>query len=61
MKYEFIEIHQAAFKVSDICEYFEIKPSGYYAWKKREPSARSIADAEHAKRIEELYEASDKR
>lgn len=61
MKYEFVEIHQEAFKVSEICDCFDIKPSGYYAWKKREPSARSIADAEHTKRIEELYEASDKR
>ena len=61
MKYEFIDIHRAAFKVSEICECFDIKPSGYYAWKKREPSARSLADAAHAKRIEELHEASKKR
>ena len=45
MKYEFIEIHHVAFKVSEICDCFEIKASGYYAWKKRAPSARSIADA----------------
>ncbi len=61
MKYEFIETHKVDFKVTEICDCFEIKPSGYYAWRRREPSARSIADATHAARIKELHDASDKR
>ena len=61
MKYEFIETHKADYKITEICDCFDIKPSGYYAWKKREPSARSIADAAHAKRIKELHEASKER
>jgi transposase InsO family protein len=58
MKYEFIETHKVDFKVTEICDCFEIKPSGYYAWRRREPSARSIADAEHEERIKELSKAS---
>ena len=61
MKYEFIETHKADYKVSEICECFSIKPSGYYAWLSREPSARSIADATYSKRIKELHKASKKR
>jgi transposase InsO family protein len=61
MKYEFIETHKAVYKITEICDCFDIKPSGYYAWKKRELSARSIADAAHATRIKELHEASNER
>ena len=61
MKYEFIETHKPDYRVTEICDCFEIKPSGYYAWRRREPSARSIADATHAARIKELHEASNKR
>jgi hypothetical protein len=61
MKYEFIESHKDQYLVAEICECFEIKPSGYYAWKVRSPSQRTIAEAAYCKRIEELYEASGKR
>ena len=61
MKYEFIETHKAGYKVSEICECFSIKPSGYYAWRSRGPSARSKADAGHVKRIKELHKASKQR
>jgi transposase InsO family protein len=61
MEYEFIEAHKLNYKVTEICDCFEIKPSGYYAWKKREPSRRNIADVAHAERIQELSEASDGR
>ena len=61
MKYEFIETHKAAYKITEICECFSIKPSGYYAWLSRGPSARSKADARHATRIKELHTASNQR
>jgi putative transposase len=61
MKYEFIETHKADYKASEICECFSIKPSGYYAWLSREPSARSIADATYSRRIKELHKASKER
>ena len=33
MKYEFIETHKAVYKITEICDCFDIKASGYYAWK----------------------------
>ena len=54
MKYKFIEAHKPDYKVTEICDSFQIKPSGYYAWKKQEPSRRSIADVAHTERIKEL-------
>lgn len=61
MKYQFIEAHKDAHQVTEICDCFEIKPSGYYAWKTRGPSQKSLDDAAHAERIDELYRASGKR
>ena len=36
-----------------------VSPSGYYAWKKRRPSRRAVANAALLERIRELHEASD--
>ena len=37
----------------------EVSPSGYYAWSKRPPSARSRADAELTARMKTIHERSD--
>ena len=34
------------YSIGDLCEAFEVSPSGYHAWKKRAPSARALRDAE---------------
>jgi hypothetical protein len=31
MKYKFIEKHQSDHLVTDMCECYDVKPSGYYA------------------------------
>jgi putative transposase len=61
MKYTFIEAHKSHHRVTDICECFEVKASGYYAWATRKPSQKSIDDAAYSKRIEELHKASGER
>jgi putative transposase len=61
MKYKFIEKHQSDHLVTEMCECYDVKPSGYYAWKEREPSQRSIDDLAYSKRIKELYEDSGER
>ena len=50
MKYEFIETHKAAYKITEICECFSIKPSGYYAWLIEVPvhEARLMLSMPHA-------------
>ena len=42
-----------------MCRVLEVSSSGYYAWLKRDPSARSLADAELLEQIREIYEWSD--
>lgn len=61
MKYEFIEAHKHAFPICDICDCFEIKSSGYYAWRERHPSQRRVADEATAERITELCQAASGR
>jgi hypothetical protein len=38
MRYQFIKTHTPQYRVTEICECLEVKPSGYYAWKTRKPS-----------------------
>ena len=49
---------QAMFPVSTMCKSFGVSRAGYYAWLGREPSARSLADAELAERIKAIHKAS---
>ncbi len=51
--------HQAMYPVRTMCRVLEVSPSGYYAWRKREPSARSKANAALLKKIEEIHKESD--
>ena len=41
-----------------MCRILKISTSGYYAWCKREPSARTQADQELSQRIHEIHEKS---
>ena len=42
-----------------MCRVLEVSRSGYYAWLKREPSARAQANAELLEAIEEIHAESD--
>jgi transposase InsO family protein len=42
------------FPVTFMCEMLVVSTSGYYAWKKRPPSARSLRDAELTEKIEKI-------
>ena len=61
MKYKFIESHKNQYRVTDICECFELKAGGYYAWSTRKPSQKSIDEEAYSQRIQELHRASGKR
>jgi len=57
---QFIDDHRDRFGVEPICRVLTthavpIAPSGYYAFKKRAPSARAIADAELIVQIERVF------
>ena len=54
----FIEQEKANHAVALMCRLFEVSKSGYYAWRKRGSSLRSVADANLLMRIEKIYEKS---
>jgi putative transposase len=56
----FIDDHRQRFGVEPICRVLSehgvtIAPSGYYAFKKRPPSARALRDAELVVKIREVF------
>ena len=52
--------HQAVYPVQAMCRVLEVSRSGYYAWRRREPSARAQSDATLTARIREVHEDSRK-
>ena len=56
--FEFVSDHRAEFAVKRMCRTLGVSTSGYYAWCKREPSARSCADQALQNRIVEIHEGS---
>ena len=42
-----------------MCRVLGVSPSGFYAWRKRPPSARSHADAELSLRVSKIHQRSD--
>ncbi len=51
--------HQAVYPVTVQCRVLHISRSGYYAWQKREPSARSKSDDELTEVIRAIHAWSD--
>jgi putative transposase len=50
--------NQAMFPISTMSKTLGVSRAGYYAWRGRAPSARSIADAELSIRIRAIHQAS---
>ena len=56
--FEFVSDHRAEFAVQRMCRMLGVSTSGYYAWCRREPSARSCVDEALGRRIVEIHAAS---
>ena len=50
--------NEAVYAVTTMCRMLEVSPSGYYAWRDREPSDRAKADAVLSARIRAIHERS---
>jgi putative transposase len=53
-----IETHAGAIEVADFCAVLEVSQSGYYAWRKREPSFHERQDALLSKGIRAIFAES---
>lgn len=56
--FRFMASERADLPVRMMCRTLGVSPSGFYAWLRREPSARSIEDAELTERIRAIHGAS---
>ena len=50
--------HQATYPVATMCRVLEVSTSGYYAWRKHQPSERDREDAALTERIRAIHEDS---
>jgi putative transposase len=56
--FRFVEQEKATFPVATMCRVLGVSPSGYWAWRKRRPSDRSLGDAELTERIRAIHRRS---
>ena len=59
MRYPFIRALQGQFSVSALCRVMGVCRGGYYAWLKRQPSAREQANQALTQQIQQVFLASD--
>ncbi len=54
-----MKAHQASYPITTLCRVLGVSPSGYYAWRRRPPSARAQANGVLRRRIEAIHAWSD--
>lgn len=58
MKLAFIAEHEGEFEVKILCRVLGVSVSGYYAWRKRPPSARAQINAVLVEDLRRVHAAS---
>jgi putative transposase len=61
VKYRCIQQHRRQYALGLMCGVLGVSRSGYYAWTKREPSRRRLADRQLLHAIREIHAASSRR
>ena len=59
MVFRFIDAEKASFDVAVMCRVLGVSRSGYYAWARRPPSERTVANAALTDEIRRVYADSD--
>jgi putative transposase len=58
-RFRFVEAEAAQFPVSLLCRVVGVTRQGFYAWKRREPCARALADRELGEWIRRVHEQTE--
>src|ERR1700724_2722643 len=58
MAFQFVNANQANYGIATMCRVLGVSASGYYAWRKRPPSARVRGDAGLTSRITAIHQYS---
>jgi putative transposase len=58
-RFRFIAEEAAQFPVSLLCRVMDVSRGGFYAWQRRPPSGRALADASLSRRIAEIHAETD--
>ena len=58
MKFRFVQEHRETFRVGMMCRVLKVSRSGYYAWRKRQPSRREREDRVLVERIHAIHAQS---
>jgi putative transposase len=57
-RYRFIAAQEAQYSVAQLCRVLHVAPSGFYAWRHRQPSRRAQANALLTEQIRAIHEQS---
>jgi len=58
VKFRFVQEYRETFRVGMMCKVLKVSRSGYYTWRKRQPSKRELEDQRLTERIREIHEES---
>lgn len=58
MKYRLVDQMRGRYRIMKLCQTLGVSRSGYYAWRKRVPSARQRSDEAMKREIRVIYESS---
>ena len=61
MRFQFIKRHDGQFRVSTMCKVLQVSRAGYYAWSKRQPSARERENDRLLALLRRLFALNHKR
>jgi transposase InsO family protein len=57
-RYRFIAVEKAQYSVAQLCRVLQVAPSGFYAWRHRQPSHRALANVTMTEQIQTIHEWS---